>query len=104
MNAILVLVAACQVVRLSASMFTLEAVSCSQSWAASWSNYGQEICLARVNLIIAFEVVGVIIPAVVFCIAGWEELQTASYKFRGDIIVLTGIKSSTISCERLCNF
>ena len=24
-----------------------------------------------------------IMPAVVFCIAGWEELQTASYKFRG---------------------
>ena len=26
--------------------------------------------------------------AVVFCIEGLEELQTASYKFRGNIIVL----------------
>ena len=54
MNATLVLVAACQVVWLSASVFTLEAVSCSQSRAAGWRNCGQEICLARVNLIIAF--------------------------------------------------
>ena len=45
-----------------------------------------------------------IMPAVVFCIAGWEELQTASYKFRGDIIVLNRQKSKTISCERLGNF
>ena len=30
--------------------------------------------------------------AVVFCIAGWEELQTASYKFRGKIIVLNSTK------------
>ena len=42
--------------------------------------------------------------AVVFCIAGWEEVQTASYKLRGDIIVLNIQKSKTISCERLCNF
>ena len=104
MNATLVLAAACQAVRLSASVFTLEAVSRSQSRAAGWRNCGQEICLARVNLIIAFEVVGVIMPAVVFCIAGWEELQTASYKFKGDIIVLNRQKSKTISCERLCNF
>ena len=42
-----------------------------------------------------------IIQAVVFCIAGWEELQTASYKFRGEIIVLDTQKLKTISCERL---
>ena len=54
MNATLVLAVACQVVRLSASVFTLEAVSHRQSWAAGWRNCGQEICLARVNLIIAF--------------------------------------------------
>ena len=42
-----------------------------------------------------------IMPAVVFCIAGWEELQTASYKFRGEIIVLNTQKSKTIFCERL---
>ena len=53
-NATLVLVAACQTVQLSASEFTLEAISRSQSWAASWRNCGQEICLARVNLIIEF--------------------------------------------------
>ena len=54
MNAILVLAVACQVVRLPASMFTLEAVSGSQSRAASWKNSGREICLAKVSLIIAF--------------------------------------------------
>ena len=54
MNAILVLVAACQVVQLHTSMFTLEAVSGSQSQAADWRDCGQEICLARVSLIIAF--------------------------------------------------
>ena len=53
-KATLVLVVACQTIQLSASVFTLEAVSCSQSWAASWRNCGQEICLARVNLIIEF--------------------------------------------------
>ena len=53
-NATLVLAAACQTVRLSASVFTLETVSRSQSWAAGWRNCGQEICLARVNLIIEF--------------------------------------------------
>ena len=42
--------------------------------------------------------------AVVFCIAGWEELQTASYKFRGDIIVLNTQKLKNISFERLGNF
>ena len=42
--------------------------------------------------------------AVVFCIAGWEELQTASYKFRDNIFVLNRQKSKTISRERLCNF
>ena len=45
-----------------------------------------------------------IMSAVVFCIAGWEELQTASYKFRGDIIILNRQKLKTISCERLGNF
>ena len=35
-----------------------------------------------------------IMSAVVFCIAGWEELQTASYKFRGEIIVLHTLKSN----------
>ena len=35
---------------------------------------------------------------------GWKELQTASFKFRGDIIVLNRQKSKTISCERLYNF
>ena len=39
-----------------------------------------------------------------FCIAGWEELQAASYKFRGDIIVLNRQNSKTISSEKLCNF
>ena len=42
--------------------------------------------------------------AVVFCIAGWEELQTANYNFRGDLIVLNRQKSKTISRERLYNF
>ena len=42
-----------------------------------------------------------IMSAVVFCIAGWEELQTASYKFRGDIIVLNTQKLKNISFERL---
>ena len=54
MSTTLVLAVACQDVRLSTSVFTLEAVSRSQSWAAGWSNCGQEICLARVNLIITF--------------------------------------------------
>ena len=36
-----------------------------------------------------------------FCIAGWEELQTASYKFRGKIIVLNAQNLKTISCKRL---
>ena len=45
-----------------------------------------------------------IMLAVVFCIAGWEELQTASYKFGDNIIVLNRQKSKDISCERLCNF
>ena len=42
-----------------------------------------------------------IMLAVVFCIAGWEELQTATYKFRGKIIVLNTQKSKTIYCARL---
>ena len=45
-----------------------------------------------------------IMSAVIFCIAGWEEQQTASYKFRGDIIVLNRQKSKNISFERLYNF
>ena len=45
-----------------------------------------------------------IMLAVVFCIAGWEELQTASYKFRGNIILLNRQKSKTVSRERFCNF
>ena len=42
-----------------------------------------------------------IMLADVFCIVGWEELQTASYKFKGEIIVLNTQKSKTISCKRL---
>ena len=42
-----------------------------------------------------------IMPAVVFCIAGWEELQTASFKFRCKTIVLKAQKLKTISSERL---
>ena len=42
-----------------------------------------------------------IMPAVVFCIAGWKELQTASYKFRGNIIVLNTQKFKSISFEIL---
>ena len=45
-----------------------------------------------------------IMPAVVFCIAGWEELRTASFKFRGKTIVLKAQKLKTIYSERLGSF
>ena len=45
-----------------------------------------------------------IMPVVVFNIAGWEELRTASFKFRGKIIVLKARKLKTISNESLGSF
>ena len=45
-----------------------------------------------------------IMPAVVFCIAGWEELQTASFKFRVKTIVLKSQKLKAIYSERLGSF
>ena len=88
MNVTLVLAVVCQAVQLSASIFTLgkcilqpklgsqlEKLWPGNLFGNSEFNYG------------FFEVVGMIMPAVVFCIAGWEELQTARYKFGGNIIV-----------------
>ena len=45
-----------------------------------------------------------IMPAVVFNIAWWEELRTASFKFRGKTIVLKAQKLKTISSKSLSSF
>ena len=45
-----------------------------------------------------------IMPAVLFNIAGWEELMTPSLRFRGKTIVLKALKLKTISNESLGSF